>query len=80
MSLPILFFASYADAFGARQIESPVPTPCTVEALVEALRVLPGGHVLPKAPLVAVNLELADWQRIITADDEVAIIPPVAGG
>ena len=38
------------------------------------------GHTLPPAPLVAVNQEYAAPGDIIRAGDEVALIPPVAGG
>lgn len=80
MSIPVLLFASYADAFGTRQLSVPVEAPCSVAALIESLRALPGGSILPKTPLVAVN---HDWVRAdaqILAGDEVAVIPPVAGG
>lgn len=80
MSLPVLFFASYADAFGTRRLTSSVQAPCTVGELVASLRILPGGHVLPRQPLVAVNLELAKSDAVIQVGDEVAVIPPVAGG
>ena len=48
-----------------------------VLAQVKALAV---GHALPPAPLVAVNQRYAGPGVRINAGDEVAIIPPVAGG
>ncbi len=80
MSIPVLLFASYADAFGARRLDVPVGAPCRVDALVNALRSLPGGTRLPAAPLVAVNRVWAAPDAMIAAGDEVALIPPVAGG
>lgn len=80
MSLPVLLFASYADAFGARRVDCPVHVPCSVHQLVQSMRALPGGHVLPGAPLVAVNLAMVHGDAMIHAGDEVALIPPVAGG
>lgn len=80
MTLPVLLFASYADAFGARLVECPVHVPCSVHQLVHSMRALPGGHVLPNTPLVAVNLAMVHGDVIIQAGDEVALIPPVAGG
>ena len=80
MSIPVLLFASYADAFGARQVQVPVTAPCTVRSLVDAMRPLPGGHLLPSTPLVAVNHAWAAADATIEAGDEVAVIPPVAGG
>lgn len=80
MSHPILLFASYADAFGARRIDVPVDAPCTVRDLVQALRVLPGGGRLPATPLVAVNQLWVALDAAVAPGDEVAVIPPVAGG
>lgn len=80
MSIPILLFASYADAFGARQLSVPVAAPCRVADVVDALRALPGGVRLPVAPLVAVNRVWVGMDAPIGTGDEVAVIPPVAGG
>ncbi len=80
MSLPILLFASYADAFGARTLDVPVDVPCTVHEVVRALRALPGGARLPATPLVAVNHLWVGLDANVAAGDEVAVIPPVAGG
>ena len=80
MSIPILLFASYADAFGASQVQVPVRLPCRVHDLVNALRAMPGGVRLPPAPLVAVNRVWVDFDAPIVGGDEVALIPPVAGG
>ncbi|AMW06705.1 hypothetical protein GEMMAAP_09060 [Gemmatimonas phototrophica] len=80
MSVSVLLFASYADALGARQIEVPVTAPCAVADLVAALRQLPGGERLPAKPLVAVNHAFAQMATVIHPADEVALIPPVAGG
>jgi len=80
MTIHVLLFASYADAFGSRRLNVSVPTPCRVDDLVAAMRGLPGGHVLPTKPLVAVNHAWVPGDVSITATDEVAVIPPVAGG
>ena len=76
----VLLFASYADAFGARQVAAPLAAPCRVSELVEALRTLPGGSRLPARPLVAINRSWSPLDAAINAGDEVAVIPPVAGG
>ena len=81
MSLPVLLFASYADAFGTRRLDVPVQAPCTVHDIVVAMRALPGGDRLPARPLVAVNQTwVQDQTTTVSANDEVAVIPPVAGG
>jgi molybdopterin converting factor small subunit len=38
------------------------------------------GHSLPPAPLIALNREYAAPDDVVRANDEVALIPPVAGG
>ncbi len=80
MSVPVLVFASYADAFGARTVIVPVPVPCTVTDVITAMRELPGGHCLPGKVLVAVNHVYARPESSVRDGDEVALIPPVAGG
>lgn len=80
MTFPVLLFASYADAFGARRIDVRMDAPCTVAELVAALRRLPGGERLPTKVLVAVNQAFANEAQPISATDEIALIPPVAGG
>ena len=80
MSIPVLLFASYADAFGAPRLEVPIAVPCPVEELVQAMRSMPGGTRLPATPLVAVNHMWTKMTDVICEGDEVALIPPVAGG
>ena len=80
MTVSVLLFASYADAFGTRRLDVPVALPCAVSEIVAAARRLPGGDRLPATPLVAVNQAFADHARVVQASDEVALIPPVAGG
>ena len=38
MSVPVLLFASYADAFGTRRLDVPVVAPLPVASLVDAMR------------------------------------------
>ncbi len=80
MRVSVLLFASYADAFGTRRLEVPVEAPCAAADLVAAMRTLPGGDRLPDRPLVAVNRTWVELTTLIQPTDEVAVIPPVAGG
>jgi molybdopterin converting factor small subunit len=52
----------------------------SVRDVVAAVRGLPGAHALPPDPMVAVNLAYADRDQVLADGDEVALIPPVAGG
>ena len=84
MSLQItvttLLFASYADALGRSSVPLTLAAPATVGALVDHVRALPGADRLPPAPLVAVNAKYASVDHVLADGDEVALIPPVAGG
>ncbi len=73
-------FARYAELLGGHDLDVELATPATVADLIAALRMLPGGAALPAAPLVAVNLNLADHSTPVAAGDEVALLPPLAGG
>jgi molybdopterin converting factor small subunit len=78
--LDVLLFASYADAFGASRVSIVVSEPATVDDVVLALRALPGGSALPKRPLVAVDRRYTPGAVAVSAGQEIALIPPVAGG
>jgi molybdopterin converting factor subunit 1 len=78
MTLTVLLFASYADAFGAPSVNVDLPANATVEDLLVRVKSM-HGSALPRA-LVAVNQEYATAGQRLAAGDEVALIPPVAGG
>ena len=78
--LQVLLFASYADAFGASSVTVSVDDPATTADVVGALRALPGGSVLPDSPLVAVDRRYTRGVVPVQVGQEIAVIPPVAGG
>lgn len=80
MTIRVLLFATYADAIGSPELALELPEGSRVSDLVEHLRLLPGADRLPPAPLVAVNATYAAAGSALSPGDEVAIIPPVAGG
>jgi molybdopterin converting factor subunit 1 len=80
MTVTVLLFASYADAVGRSSIELDLRTGATVDDVIEKVRKLGDGDRLPPAPLVAVNEQYASRTRELRGGDEVALIPPVAGG
>jgi sulfur-carrier protein len=80
MTVTALLFASYAEALGSDRVELTLSGDTTVRDVVEQLRAMPGGASLPPTPLVAVNLTYAGADQRVESGDEVAIIPPVAGG
>ncbi len=80
MEVRVLLFASYADAFGAPNLSVTIPDGATVRELLARVKELAVGHSLPPAPLIARNQEYAAPGDVICAGDEIALIPPVAGG
>jgi len=80
MTVRVLLFASYADALGAPQVELDLPAGARVQDVLDRVQQLVAGKRVPGNPLVAVNERYASADRVVNASDEVAIIPPVAGG
>jgi len=80
MTVTVLLFASYADALGKSSIELDLAPGSTIRDVLGALASLPGGERLPPRPLVAVNEEYASTTTELRGGEEVAVIPPVAGG
>ena len=80
LTVRVLLFASYAESLGVETLEVTVSSPATVGGVVERLRALPGGRLLPPKPLCARNLAHADAAEPVADGDEIAILPPLAGG
>jgi sulfur-carrier protein len=80
MTVNVLLFASYADSLGTTSLALEFADGATVADVVGRVRAMPGASRLPAEPLVAVNERYAKRDRVLSAGDEVAIIPPVAGG
>lgn len=80
MRVKCLFFAAYRDVFGAEQIEVDLLEGATLAVLLEDLRARAGDAALPRRLVAAVNREYAPLETVLHDGDEVAFIPPVAGG
>lgn len=76
----VRLFASFAELFGARQVSLMLPAGSTVEHLTSALHELPSGSSLPRKLVIAVNHTYVPAGTVLKPTDEIAIIPPVAGG
>jgi molybdopterin converting factor small subunit len=79
-SAPILLFARYADELGGESVTVTLPSAATAADVLAAVRALPGAERLPPLPIVAVNQRYAQPGDPVRPGDEVALIPPVAGG
>lgn len=80
MTVRVLLFASYADALGASEVNVDVPAGARVSDVLTRIKALAAGKRVPDKPLVAVNQRYAAADQPVRETDEVAIIPPVAGG
>lgn len=80
MSLKVALYGITREIVGTSAIELPAPAPTTVgELLVEMRRQYPALGEL-RSCAVAVNNEYADNDQPLHTTDEIALIPPVAGG
>ena len=80
MTVRVLLFASYADALGGPDVTIDLPAGARVRDVRDRVKTLVAGKRVPDKPMVAVNQRYAKDDHPVNASDEVAIIPPVAGG
>ncbi|MSR07416.1 MAG: MoaD/ThiS family protein [Gemmatimonadetes bacterium] len=73
--------AQYEEIVGQGEVTLELPRPSTVLDAVRFLRArVPNGSLLPERPLVAVNLAHALHATLLNDGDELALLPPIAGG
>ena len=76
-----LLFARYAEVTGVSEVTLELPAPSTVADAVTFLRArIPLGNLLPERPLVALNATHALSNEDLHQGDELALLPPLAGG
>lgn len=81
VSVRTLFFAAYRDLLGTPELRVELEREATVADLVRSLRARGAPFdALPEDPAVAVNHTYVDGSARLVTGDEVAFIPPVAGG
>ena len=76
----VLLFASYAERLGLESVDVRISLPATVQEVLDRVRALPGGTALPPRPLCALNLAHVSLDHAVTSGDEIALLPPLAGG
>ena len=75
------FFARYAELVGADERELSLTLPATVGDVVRRARdEIPGASAIPERPLAALNLRHVQLDAQVRDGDEVALLPPLAGG
>ncbi len=81
LTVAIRLFAAYAEAVGRASVEISLPPGATVGDLLDELRrQVPESAALPDRPLCAVNLSHVLASHVLRDGDEIAILPPLAGG
>jgi len=80
-TIRVRLFARYAELVGRAEAAVSVPLPATVGDVVRRLRDdIPAARALPERPLAAVNLRQVKLDARVKDGDEVALLPPIAGG
>ena len=80
MRIRTLLFATYREMAGTGELELELPEGATAGDLVTHLREVRGLGALPSEPALAVNQVYAPLTTDLSEGDEVALLPPVAGG
>ena len=81
MTVKILYFASFRERAGRDEDDRAVEDGTRVRDLWDALaREIPHFAAFSAMPPAAVNCEYADPATVLRDGDEVAFLPPVAGG
>ena len=76
-----LLFGRYAELLEAESLPLEMPVRATAGDLVTRLRSdYPNGMQLPLQPLMAVNRRHVRLDAVLGDGDEVAVLPPLAGG
>ncbi len=81
LTVKLLLFATYAELAGRDELTLEVPAPATVADVVRRFRASwPGADRVPERPMAAVNRVHARLETVVSEGDEVALLPPLAGG
>jgi molybdopterin converting factor small subunit len=77
----VRFFARYAELAGCSSAAVNLETPATVADVISRVReVFPGTQAMPPRPLAALNQRHVRLDATVNEGDEVALLPPFAGG
>lgn len=79
-TIRVRLFARYAELLGAEYLDLPAAAETTVSDILAHVRALPGGAGIGESTLIAVNLKQAAPDFMVVPGDEVAVLPPLAGG
>jgi molybdopterin converting factor small subunit len=80
LDLQVRLFGRYAELLGAESVTVSLALGATVADALQAVRERPAGNLLPRQLLCAVNMRQAPPGQFLAPGDELAILPPLAGG
>ena len=81
MQVRLLLFAQYRAAAGAAELDLDLPNGARALDAVTHLRAqLSTPEAIPARPVVALNQVYASLDDVLEQGDELALLPPVAGG
>jgi len=81
VTIKVLYFASFREKTGRDEERRQVADGARVgDVWSDLVREVPHFAAFPKMPPAAVNLEYAEADRPLREGDELAFLPPVAGG
>ena len=80
ITVQALLFARYAELLGTDRVTLSLPEGCKAGDAVSQLRDRHSAAELPLTVLLAVNGRQANPERVLDDGDELAILPPLAGG
>jgi MoaE-MoaD fusion protein len=81
MHVNLLLFALYRDLTGVSELAVEVADGATAAGALAEVRARDERfHALPERPVIAVNREYAQLDVQLSEGDELALLPPVAGG
>ncbi len=80
MRVRVKLFASYAEAAGTDELDIALPDGATAADCLAAIRRQPWAARLPPSPALAINRRYARPDAPVREGDELAVVPPVAGG
>jgi molybdopterin synthase catalytic subunit len=80
MRISVRLFAGLRERAGAASIEVELPDDARAGDVLAAMAGTPVGALEPGQCIVAVNREYARPDEPVSAEDEIALIPPVSGG
>ena len=80
MKIKVVLLGQYRSAASVNEFLLEIPTGASAASVVARLKAESLQPVLPDSPVVAINYEQSSLETELREGDELALLPPVAGG